>query len=193
MVKVGDKFIIEVKEQVKPKLFDTGLVPYDRAAIFFFEDTLKQCERYNETEAYTKGYAKAMEDIQNAVRVFRVMNNEDRKRYFDGKYTTTAILDTFDPREIVEKLKAYEKEQSKIKVGDEVKVENSGGYLCKAIVTYVDKYEKEIYVVFAGGSAGEITDGTRLRKTGRHFDEVESLLKILKNMTGGEDSEQIPF
>ena len=79
MVKVGDKFIIEVKEQVKPKLFDTGLVAYDGAAIFFFEDTLKQCERYNETEAYKKGYAKAMEDIQNAVRVFRVMNNEDRK------------------------------------------------------------------------------------------------------------------
>lgn len=73
-----------------------------------------------------------------------------------------------------------EKRNQKIRVGDVVKVENSGGYLCKAIVTYVDDYEKEIYVVFAGGSAGEITDGTRLRKTGKHFEEVEKLLAAVK-------------
>lgn len=184
MVKVGDKFIIEVKEQVKPKLFDTGLVAYDGGAICFFEDTLKRCERYNETETYKKGYAKAMEDIQNAVRVFCVMNNEDRKRYFDGKYTTAAILDTFDLREIVEKLKAYEKEQSKIKVGDEVEINDS-----EVIVTYVRG--SKMYVLYGDGSTEEITvNRTEIRKTGRHFGEIESLLKILK---GGDDPEQVPF
>lgn len=208
MFKVGDKFIVEVDGVNTPpensgavnlyRIKDLNYCLWAENSLVLPEKQLEKLAKVNDLkdevkEAYKKGYAKTMEDIQTAVRVFRVMNNEDRKRHFDGKYTTAAILDTFDPREIVEKLKAYEKEQSKIKVGDEVKVENSGGYLGKAIVTYVDKYEKEIYVVFAGGSAGEITDGTRLRKTGRHFDEVESLLKILKNMTGGEDSDQIPF
>ena len=191
MVKAGDKFIIEVKEQVEPKLFDTGLVAHDGGAICFFENTLKQCERYNETEAYKKGYAKAMEDIQEAVRVFRVMNNEDRKRYFDGKYTTAAILDTFDPREIVEKLKAYEKEQSKIKVGDEIDIDD-----IKAVVTCVDEENDRVFVLYVDGYIDEIEgidENVKLAKTGRHFDEVESLLKILKNMTGGEDSEQIQF
>lgn len=54
-----------------------------------------------------------MYEVQQAVKTFRVMNNKDREKYFDGKYTTAAILDTFDPREIVEKLQLYGKEKSK--------------------------------------------------------------------------------
>ena len=182
--KAGDKFIIELEKE-----HDCSDVPYYKIKGLFMtinETQLMALDRYSEItekekEAYEKGYSKAMCEAQQAVKTFRVMNNKDREKYFDGKYTIAAILDTFDPREIVEKLQLYEKEKSKIRVGDVVKVENSGGYLGKAIVTYVDKYEKEIYVVFAGGSAGEITDGTRLRKTGEHFEEVEKLLAAVKH------------
>lgn len=181
--KVGDKFIIELDREFECN--DCSYYRIKGLATTMNETQLKALDRCDEAdkkeeEAYEKGYAKAMYEVQQAVKTFRVMNNKDREKYFDGKYTTAAILDTFDSREIVEKLQLYGKEKSKIRVGDVVKVENSGGYLCKAIVTYVDDYEKEIYVVFAGGSAGEITDGTRLRKTGKHFEEVEKLLAAVK-------------
>lgn len=187
MVKVGDKFIIEVKEQVEPKLLGTGLVACDGGAICFFEDTLKQCERYNETEAYKKGYAKAMEDIQEAVRMLLAMDYNDRDLHFGGSHITAEILSEFDVREIVERLEAYKKEQSEIRVGDEVEINDSN-----VIVTYVRG--SKMYVLYGDGSTEEVTvNHTEIRKTGRHFDEVEKLIEILKNMTGGEDSEQIPF
>lgn len=188
-IKKGDKFIIEITEETE-RWAGYYFVSNNTTYFHISEEELECLERYDETEAYKKGYAKAMEDIQEAVRMLLAMDYNDKDLYFGGSHITAEILSEFDVREIVERLEAYKKEQSKIKVGDEVKVENSGGYLGKAIVTYVDKYEKEIYVVFAGGSAGEITDGTRLRKTGRHFDEVEKLIEVLK---GGDNSEQISF
>ena len=189
-IKKGDKFIIEITEETE-QWAGYYFVSNNTTYFHISEEELECLERYDETEAYKKGYAKAMEDIQEAVRVFRVMNNEDRKRYFDGKYTTAAILDTFDPREIVEKLKAYEKEQSKIKVGDEIDIDD-----IKAVVTCVDEENDRVFVLYVDGYIDEIEgidENVKLAKTGRHFDEVESLLKILKNMTGGEDSEQIQF
>ena len=184
MVKVGDKFIIEVKEQVEPKLFDTGLVAHNGAAVFFLEDTLKQCERYNETEAYTKGYAKAMEDIQKAIRTLLAMDYNDKDLYFGGSHITAEILSEFDVREIVERLEAYKKEQSEIRVGDEVEINDS-----EVVVTYVRG--NKMFVLYGDGSTEEVTvSHTEIRKTGRHFDEVEKLIEVLK---GGEDSEQVLF
>lgn len=187
MVKAGDKFIIEVKEQVEPKLFDTGLVAHDGGAICFFEDTLKQCERCNETEAYEKGYAKAMEDIQNAVRMLLAMDYNDKSLYFGGSHITAEILREFDVREIIERIQLYEKEKSKIRVGDEVEIID---FDSKAVVTLVHEYERRVFVLYYDGSTDEFTDRTRLKKTGRHFDEVEKLIEVLK---GGDDSEQILF
>lgn len=199
---VGDRFIIEIGAIADVQglgadndNIDTLYKVKGFNSLVFDDNGIKKLAKAKDLkdevkEAYKKGYAKAMEDIQKAIRTLLAMGYGDRDLYFGGSHITAEILSEFDVREIVERLEAYKKEQSKIKVGDEVKVENSGGYLGKAIVTYVDKYEKEIYVVFAGGSAGEITDGTRLRKTGRHFDEVEKLIEVLK---GGEDSDKVSF
>lgn len=193
MFKVGDKFVIELDRKFECN--DCSYYKIKGLATTMNEAQLKALDHCDEAdkkeeEAYKKGYAKAIEDIQEVVRTLLAMDYNDKDLCFGGSHITAEILSEFDVREIVERLEAYEKEQSKIKVGDEVKVENSGGYLGKAIVTYVDKYEKEIYVVFAGGSAGEITDRTKLRKTGRHFDEIEKLIEILK---GGEDSDKVSF
>lgn len=153
MFNVGDKFIVEVDGVNTPpensgavnlyRIKDLNYCLWAENSLVLPEKQLEKLAKVNDLkdevkEAYKKGYAKAMEDIQTAVRVFRVMNNEDRKRHFDGKYTTAAILDTFDPREIVEKLKAYEKEQSKIKVGDEVVLKEDH---LKMIVTFVENYD----------------------------------------------------
>lgn len=205
MFKVGDKFIVEVDGVNTPpensgavnlyRIKDLNYCLWAENSLVLPEKQLEKLAKVNDLkdevkEAYKKGYAKAMEDIQEVVRTLLAMDYKDKDLYFGGSHITAEILSEFDVGEIVEKLQLYEKEKSKIRVGDVVKVENSGGYLGKAIVTYVDKYEKEIYVVFAGGSAGEITDGTKLRKTGEHFEEVEKLIEVLK---GGKDSEQISF
>ena len=135
-------------------------------------------------EAYKKGYAKAMEDIQEVVRMLLAMDYNDRDLYFCGSHITAEIFSEFDVREIVERLEVYKKEQSKIRVGDEVEINDSN-----VIVTYVRG--SKMYVLYGDGSTEEVTvNHTEIRKTGRHFGEIESLLKILK---GGEDSEQILF
>ena len=206
MFKVGDKFIVEVDGVNTPpensgavnlyRIKDLNYCLWAENSLVLPEKQLEKLAKVSDLkdevkEAYKKGYAKAMENIQTAVRVFRVMNNEDRKRYFDGKYTTAAILDTFDPREIVEKLKAYEKEQSEIRVGDEIDIDD-----IRAVVTCVDEENDRVFVLYVDGYIDEIEgidENVKPAKTGRRFGEVESLLKILKNMTGGEDSEQISF
>ena len=185
MFEVGDKFVIELDRKFECN--DCSYYRIKGLATTMNEAQLKALDHCDEAdkkeeEAYAKGYAKAMKEAQKAVRTFCVMNNEDRKRYFDGKYTTAAILDTFDPREIVEKLQLYEEEKSKIRVGDEVEINDS-----EVIVTYVRG--SKMYVLYGDGSTEEITvNRTEIRKTGRHFGEIESLLKILK---GGDDSDEL--
>ena len=176
MFKVGDKFIVEV-DGVNTPPENSGAVNLYR--INDLKDEVK--------EAYKKGYAKAMEDIQEAVRMLLAMDYNDKNLYFGGSHITAEILSEFDVREIVERLEAYKKEQSEIRVGDEVEVVDFG---CKAVVTCTEKHLKRVFVVYTDGSTDEFTDRTKLRKTGRYFDEVEKLIEILK---GGDDSEQISF
>lgn len=138
MANVGDKFIIEVD-----KIFSSGTKILYRIkgfnSLVFDENGIDKLEKPDESEAFKKGYAKAIEDIQ--------------------------------------------KEQSEIRVGDEVKVIDFG---CEAVVTCTDKHLKSVFVLYTDGSTDEFTDRTKLIKTGRHFDEIEKLIEILK---GGEDSE----
>lgn len=193
MFKVGDKFVIEIDGVNTPpensgavnlyRVKDLNYCLWAENSLVLPEKQLEKLAKVNDLKDEVKeAYKKGLNDAWEAAR-------EICAGRFAGKIDTGHILN-FTAMEALDKIKAYEKEKSKIRVGDVVKVENSGGYLGKAIVTYVDKYEKEIYVVFAGGSAGEITDGTKLRKTGEHFEEVEKLIEILK---GGEDSDKISF
>lgn len=142
MFKVGDKFVIELDRKFECN--DCSYYKIKGLATTMNEAQLKALDHCDEAdkkeeEAYKKGYAKAIEDIQ--------------------------------------------KEQSEIRVGDEVKVIDFG---CEAVVTCTDKHLKSVFVLYTDGSTDEFTDRTKLRKTGRHFDEIEKLIEILK---GGEDSE----
>ena len=189
MFNVGDKFIVEVDGVNTPpensgavnlyRIKDLNYCLWAENSLVLPEKQLEKLAKVNDLkdevkEAYKKGYAKAMEDIQTAVRVFRVMNNEDRKRHFDGKYTTAAILDTFDPREIVEKLKAYEKEQSKIKVGDEVVLKEDHLKMIVTLKCMESALIRGEHPVDVGGTISSSVK--KWQKTGKHYDEIEKLL-----------------
>ena len=179
-IKKGDKFIIEITEETE-QWAGYYFVSNNTTYFHISEEELECLERYDETEAYKKGYAKAMEDIQEAVRMLLAMDYNDRDLHFGGSHITAEILREFDVREIVERLEC-KKEQSEIRVGDEVEINDSN-----VIVTYVRG--SKMYVLYGDGSTEEVTvSHTEIRKTGRHFDEVEKLIEVLK---GGEDSEQI--
>lgn len=195
MFKVGDKFIVEVDGVNTPpensgavnlyRIKDLNYCLWAENSLVLPEKQLEKLAKVSDLkdkvkEAYKKGYAKAMEDIQEAVRMLLAMDYNDRDLHFGGSHITAEILREFDVREIVERLEAYKKEQSEIRVGDEVEINDS-----EVIVTYVRG--SKMYVLYGDGSTEEVTvNHTEIRKTGRHFDEVEKLIEILK---GGEDSE----
>lgn len=195
MFKVGDKFIVEVDGVNTPpensgavnlyRIKDLNYCLWAENSLVLPEKQLEKLAKVNDLkdeveEAYKKGYAKAMEDIQEVIRMLLAMDYNDKALYFGGSHITAEILSEFDVREIVERLEAYKKEQSEIRVGDEVEINDS-----EVIVTYVRG--SKMYVLYGDGSTEEVTvNHTEIRKTGRHFDEVEKLIEILK---GGDDSE----
>lgn len=206
MFKVGDKFIVEVDGVNTPpensgavnlyRIKDLNYCLWAENSLVLPEKQLEKLAKVNDLkdevkEAYKKGYAKAMEDIQEAVRMLLAMDYNDKDLHFGGSHITAEILSEFDVREIVERLEAYKKEQSEIRVGDEIDIDD-----IRAVVTCVDEENDRVFVLYVDGYIDEIEgidENVKPAKTGRRFGEVESLLKILKNMTGGEDSEQISF
>lgn len=77
-------------------------------------------------------------------------------------------------QEAKEKYEAWKKSKDKIRVGDEVIDKDVG----KAIVTYID-FEL-CNTLWLDGSVSEDVPLKDLHKTGRHFDEVEELLKKMR-------------
>lgn len=80
--------------------------------------------------------------------------------------------------EAIEKLKAYEQERDAIKVGDEVTLKCG---VRPAIYMQGTKGSDEIYLLFNDGSCGLHSKSEIVRKTGRHFHEIAT---ILENMRG---------
>ena len=170
-IKKGDKFIIEITEETE-QWAGYYFVSNNTTYFHISEEELECLERYDETEAYKKG----LNDAWEAAR-------EICAGRFAGKIDTGHILN-FTATEALDKIKAYEEEKSKIRVGDEVEINDS-----EVVVTYVRG--NKMFVLYGDGSTEEVTvSHTEIRKTGRHFDEVEKLIKVLK---GGEDSDEISF
>ena len=72
------------------------------------------------------------------------------------------------------KLKKFKDEDEEIRVGDEVIVAGYGG---SGVVTYID-CDDICVMFFLGGSAYTVAD--KIKKTGRHFDEINTVLRRLK-------------
>lgn len=190
MFKVGDKFIVEVDGVNTPpansgavnlyRIKDLNYCLWAENSLVLPEKQLEKLAKVNDLkDEVEEAYKKGLNDAWEAAR-------EICAGRFAGKIDTGHILN-FTATEALDKIKAYEEEKSKIRVGDEVEVIDFG---CEAVVTCIDKHLKSVFVLYTDGSTDEFTDRTKLRKTGRHFDEVEKLIEILK---GGEDSDKVSF
>lgn len=151
-----------------------------------YEDGKKDFEVSNEQTEYNKGYNEGLEEFEKLYineydykDFFKSYDNEDIQNWelYDlvAKYGAKKILDDFKMWQ--EEKKKAEKE---IRVGDEViTIGNS-----KAVVTRIK--DNCVRVMFKDGSGfREQHTISELKKTGRHFDEVEQLLDKLR----GEDND----
>ena len=92
------------------------------------------------------------------------------KDIFD-KNTFAPLMNTLTPQEALAKVKTYEEERSRIKVGDVVKFKDG---CIESIVTKVDGYT--IYKLFKSGDCNSC-DKKDLKKTGKHFDSIDEFMK----------------
>ena len=134
------------------------------------------------TEIYAEAYTDPdRKDIEDEVWKFAkkiVSSNGLTKHELDecfGHTTIQGVMTTYDTyQEAKEKYEAWRKQKDEIRVGDEVIDKDVG----KAIVTYID-FEL-CNTLWLDGSVSEDVPLKDLHKTGRHFDEVEELLKKMK-------------
>lgn len=94
--------------------------------------------------------------------------------------------DISNPDEALEKIKAYEQEQNKIKVGDEVYTskDKNGKYLDKGVVLWIDYMTEDsggwnIGVMSRSGHMYGSLEICKWHKTGKHYD-IQSILDGLK-------------
>lgn len=160
----GDKFIIELDEQVG----DLWKIKGFNALVFddFGLDRLGQLVQGVDQFSYNKGADDAWELVK---KLFNMESESAVADAFNYKFTNTySVLGWLTYKAAAEKVKAWEKEKSEIRVGDVVKM-HDGNML---LVTFID-----------GDSVRGICTGnvytacrkTNFTKTDRHID-IEAVL-----------------
>ena len=128
-------------------------------------------------DGYDTGYTQGIADYRKFVRTFESGTDlfEDI-RNTDGTLSLDMILQYLPMREIMARIKVYEeKKKEEIKVGDEVIT------LDKNIAVVTRVKDNCVRVMFKDGSGfREQHTINELKKTGRHFEEVEQLLDKLR-------------
>ena len=142
---------------------DINLTPYT-------EPDLEQVRK----EAYEQGLSDAWE----AARKIIYMPEADLLNLFTECYaavcTSVQVFLKYDASECIEKIRAYEQEQEKIKVGDEIETPSGlKGY----VVNFTD--DELVHYVSSEGRFGTI-GMSAVSKTGRHFPEIAEVLAKMK-------------
>ena len=124
---------------------------------------------------YDVAYNTALKDTDHAMDVLKGMTETECAEWFEDCEEIGDVVCGFTVQRIVEIIKAYEeKKEAEIKVGDEVITWAND----KAVATRVE--DNCVRVMFKDGSGfRESHTINELKKTGRHFDEVEQLLNKL--------------
>lgn len=134
--------------------------------------TEEEVER-REKEAYQKGLEKAWE---TAKYIASLTGNDVKRREIIGDCATWYAFTKYTASEVIANIEAYEQKQKQdeIKVGDEVIHEGT-----RVIITNVnDEWISGIEA--QDGSAHCDFNKADCMKTSRHFDEIEKILKALK-------------
>ena len=124
-------------------------------------------------------YDEGMEDAWETVKKICLYPDINTLIDIFGRWQIDLILSEYSAKEAKEKIDNYIKEKSEFRVGDEVKHKLDG---FKGVVVEVingNNNETFLRILFNGMYTGTYTND-KLIKTGRHFDEVETLLDKLK-------------
>jgi len=131
---------------------------------------------YIKAEPYTEPDRESIEDeVWGFVRIITDMTECERKECFG---CSTCDLDEYMTyKDAKAKYESWKKQKDEIHIGDEVKG-NSG--LWTGVVVGFDEFDALIIMDSSGKSCGGYKTKF-FRKTGRHFDEVEELLKKMRD------------
>ena len=123
-------------------------------------------------DAYTKG----LNDAWECVRKIRCSVDEGERKVIFGTIFTYDILKDNTASEAIEKLREYEANKDKIKVGDEVRLKDLGFI---GVVTRLADLEQAACIMFDDGSATwKSLNGAK--KTGRYF-PIEDILEQMRS------------
>ena len=146
---------------------------YDEAYQRGVHDTATEIEAIKD-EAYKRG----LKDMYEKIHKVLEMPLEDKRICFGETYTNGAIK-RYDATTFVSLLNAYErkKQEEQITIGDEVVFYN--GERC--VVTVIEDGQVT-EVMDENGFSMKMEDGLRnsMKKTGRHFEELVTILKKMK-------------
>lgn len=184
--KVGDKFIINIKEVLESEkgtlyradyntlTFDDygpdGLQKHDA-----LQERLELIDELKQAE-YNKGLNDAWELARKIADIVLPSERAEIFGYVVNGITVVDILRDFTPQEALAKLKAYE--DSKIEVGDVVKDEEGWEY----VVTNIYK-DRDSCRYNGVTSCGKWTGCYEPTKTGKHID-IKSILKQIGEQYG---------
>ena len=134
----------------------------------------------NEYQANTVDRKQIEDEVWEFVRImFQVMDTVDRLECFGNKGMPSlsghSVLSDMTYQEAKAKYEAWKKEKDEIRVGDEVEAEPGN----KSCVLYENPDGTQVFVFKADGTAAWWSK-CAIHKTIRHFDEVEELLKKMK-------------
>lgn len=187
---MGKKYIIELKDN--ELLYKTTIIndlPYIHTVLAkpYTEPDLEQVRK----EAYDKGfedgkelcplpevchnnaYQKGLSDAWEAARkIANMPYGEEEKAFGSGGW---AFVEKHTASEAIEKIRQYEQEKE-FKVGDEF--ENESGK--KFVVLKMNGKEIDRYIDSDGKTYLMSAKYTVMRKTGRHFSEIASVLEQMR-------------
>ena len=136
--------------------------------------------------AYDKGLADAWEVAREIVTFTKDggLSVEALEKIF-GTQICEEIIRDFDVFEAITKIKTYEKEQKEIKVGDEIIYQYNDREKTGVVYDVMNFSDSNVYLIFSPFELNATDSVTSeidkiIRKTGRHFPQVEALLKAMK-------------
>jgi hypothetical protein len=155
-------------EQVRTEAYEDG---YKTAKI----QCCIQAEK-DMREVGKRHYQRGLVDAWEAARTIVKMSWEDKNKIFGKMLLHSNIFLDYTADEAIEKIRQYEQEQKEFHVGDEF--ENGSGK--KFVVLKMNGKEIDRYIDSDGKTYLMCRKYRVMRKTGRHFPEISSVLEKMR-------------
>lgn len=153
---MGKKYVIELED----KAFSQSALPLDDDEMLY----------------RVKGFRSLVFD-QNGLDKLTPLKDEIKEYQTDGYARAGMLKEAYDrgyAQGLIQGKVDARTETETIRVGDEVEVINSGN---KYVIAWIDRLS---YCGFSSDGVTCVLQADDVRKTGRHFDEVEKLLEAMR-------------